>query len=191
MAEFNLIRISKLIKSELLLIILGVLSITIFSIAVISFTKRGKAPPPAQTPWNENIYAGQTTKQELETKLGTPEKIEAIDEGVAYFYPTEDRYRPDKIEISGDTVSIIKEQVLESEKGGLNNYLQKYGTPQAKLYGPFGTIAPGHFWGNNGIIVFGNEHDGTIVEIWYFAPTNLENFLAQNTKLKTEEPRGF
>ena len=33
--------------------------------------------------------------------------------------------------------------------------------------------------------------DGTIVEIWYFVPTSLGNFLANNPGLKKEEPKSF
>lgn len=193
MNKFNLTQVSKLLKSEPLLIVLGTLSITIFTVSVLSFAKRGKAPPPPPpgTPWQQSIYAGQTTKNELEAKLGSPQKIEQLEDGIAYQYPTDDEFRPNKVEIKGDTVSIIKQQVLSQEGGDLNDYSQKYGTPNAKLYGKYGTIAPGHFWGDKGLLVFGNDQDSTIVEIWYFAPTTLESFLEQNPQIKTAEPHNF
>lgn len=193
MDKLNLTQVSKLLKSEPLLMVLGTLSIAIFSVSVLSFVKREKAPPPPPpgTPWQQSIYAGQTTKQELEAKLGSPQKIDQLEDGISYQYPTDDEFRPDKVEIKDDTVSIIKQQVIDQENGNLDEYLNKYSKPDKILYGKYGSIAPGHFWGNTGLLVFGNAHDSTIVEIWYFAPTTLESFLIQNPQFKTEEPHNF
>ena len=152
---------------------------------------RGQTPQeePRGLSWN-GIYAG-TTKEELESKLGQPLKIEGQDGDTLYSYPSTNQYRPHQVELSQNTISIIKEQIIGNEKGTLQNYIDSYGQPGSKVYGQHGTFAPGNLWGQQGIIVFANDLEGTIVEIWYFQPTTLEEFLIQNPQIEKDEPENF
>lgn len=186
-------QVAKIIKSEWLLIGLGIISISVLVLATISFLKPKETPPssPHQALWQESIAPGKTTRQELETKLGPPTKTEESQNGEIYYYSSPNEFLPHKVILADDKVSQVKEQIIKGEEGALEGYLQRYGQPQAKLYGRHGTIAPGHFWGEYGILVFANEFDGGILEIWYFAPTDLNAFLAQNPELKTEQPTTF
>lgn len=190
MAELSLTRVANYLKSEWFLVTLGGLSILLITLAILSFSKNKINNIPPGTPWQNNIYAGQTTKKELESKLGKPIKTAEEDKTI-YFYPSTDQYRPNRVEFSEDIVNVIKEQVIGDGKGGLNDYIQKYNQPETELFGPHGTFAPGHFWGKKGILVFANKFDGTIVEIWYFAPTTLNDFLQKNPSLSLEEPKNF
>lgn len=185
-------QIAKIVKSETLLIFLGLISTTLFFAAIYSFTH--KKTPQNQTPqiaWQDDIRAGVTTRNELESKLGPPLKSQAIENGQTLVYPSTNEVRPHEVDITGNTISTIKEQVIADEKGSLPGYIQKYGQPEQIIYGKHDTIAPGHFWGQNGLLIFANDHDGTIIEIWYFKPTTIGNFLQQNPDLSINAEATF
>lgn len=191
MAKLTLTQTARFLKSEWLLLILGTVSIALFIVAILSFSRGRQEPPPQGAPWQGNIYAGRATLQELESKLGPPPQTSEKDGELVYLYSSTSQYRSHQIEFSGNIISIIKEQVIAGEKGELADYLQEYGQPEAKFFGPHGSFAPGHFWGKDGLLVFAGQFDGTIVEIWYFAPTTLGDFLQQHPEFSLEEPQNF
>lgn len=191
MAKLTLTQTARFLKSEWLLLILGTVSIALFIVAILSFSRNRQEPPLQGAPWQGDIYAGRTTLQGLESKLGPPPQTSEKDGELVYLYSSTSEYRPHQVEFSGNTISIIKEQVIAAEKGKLTDYLQEYGQPEAEIFGPHGSFAPGHFWGKDGLLVFAGQFDGTIVEIWYFAPTTLQNFLSENPELRTEQPKEF
>lgn len=187
----SLNKVSRTIKAEWLFIILGVFSIIAFTAATIAFFGKNKATvTPPGTGWN-NIIAGTTTKKELENKLGPPINVAQKDSNIIYNYPSTNQFRPHEIDLTPNTVSLIKEQVIGPEKGKLADYILKYGQPEAVLIGEHGYAATGHFWGKDGLLVFANDYDGTIVEIWYFEPSQLASFLAKYPELSTEPPNLF
>lgn len=193
MNKFTLTQVAKLAKSELILLALGALSLIVFTLAILSFAKPKNPPPPAssQSPWQNNIYAGKTPKNELESALGSPTEIKEEQDKEIYLYPSTNKNRLHEIEITNSTVNIIKEQVISKEKGKLKDYIQNYGQYEAEFFGKHGTFAPGFFWGKNGILVFANKNDGIIVEIWYFAPTSTTDFLQKNPEIKQQEPQNL
>ena len=192
MPKVTLHQIATFVKAEAPLIILGFLAISAVAVALFLHDPNQSSPPtPPGTPWQNAVYAGATSRQELEAKLGQPQKVEQYDNRLVYQYPSQNQFLPHTVEITQDTVTIIKEQVIGNEKGVLSDYQAKYGPAETKLFGSHGTIAPGHFWGAAGLLIFANQFDGTIVEIWYFQPTTLEIFQSQNPQLKTKEPRRF
>lgn len=193
MSKVTLTQVAQIIKSELFLIIFGLISISLLIIAINTASKNKPAqlPQPQQAAWQGEIYPGLTSKEDLISKLGPPIKTQGKDGKTLYFYPSADQYRPHEVEISQETTTLIKEQIITDEKGQLSSYLEKYGSPQAELFGQHGTFALGYFWGAKGILVFANKFDGTIVEIWYFAPTDLNKFLSENPQLQMTEPTKF
>lgn len=189
----NLNKIATTIKSEWFLIGSALVSLSIFALAIFVLKNRDQTPPPPQgTPWLGDVFAGQTTTQELEAKLGTPQEVKEENGQIKYIYPSQNEFRPHEVDISGDTIQIIKEQETSLEKGILDGYVTKYGPPDAIVYGVHGTFAPGHFWQDAGLIVFGNDYDGGVIEVWYFSPdVTLNELIIQNPQLKTEEPQHF
>lgn len=191
MDRLTLTQVARLIKSEWFLLLAGVLSLAIFTLAIFSFSKVEPQEIPQGISWQKNIIAGESTKEEVESTLGPPVKTQEKHGELSYFYPTANQYRLNEIEFRKNIVSIVKEQVIGNEKGVLNDYLQKYGQPEVKLFGQHGTFAPGHFWGQRGLLVFASQNNGAIVELWYFTPTTLANFLKNNPSLNQEEPKRF
>lgn len=191
MEKLTLTRIANIIRSEWVLLIFGIFSIALFVLAVVTLTRPKPQEVQRGVSWKSNIVAGKTTKEELETKLGPPVKTQIAEDQLSYFYPSANQYRPHEIEFSQETISIIKEQVIGAERGTLDDYIQKYGQPEKILYGEHGTFAPGHFWGQVGLLVFAGQFDKTIVEIWYFTPTTADNLLTKNPQLSSQEPEQF
>ncbi len=176
MEQLKLVRIAKFVRSEVFLIGISAVVLIIVGLSVFSFFSRTKQYPGVK--WQNGIIPGQTTITELTKALGSPEKTESTAGATLYFYPTSNKNRPDQLEIRNDKVQIIKEPVIAKEKGTLNDFIQQLGQPEAILYGQHGLAAPGNFWGSKGIMVFGNSYSGLVVEIWYFPPTTLSQFLA-------------
>lgn len=192
MQKLTLNQISTFIKSELVLIVLGLISVALFTIATFAYFGRGSEPKtPPGTPWKNNIFAGTTTKEELESTLGKPVKTKEESGNLIYLYPSENINRQHEVVIKQDRVETVKEMITSQNKMYLKDFQQKYGLQETKIYGYHGTFAPGHFWGKNGLLVFANEFDGNVVEIWYFKPTTFEKFLSQNPQLKQEKPERF
>lgn len=191
MASLTLSQVSKLVKSELTLIIIGLISALIFAFAIYSFSQKPKPQTqPQQASW-QNIYAGTTSERELTSTLGPPNKKDTANDLQTYYYPTENEYRPNTVEIKENKVSIIKEQITPNQSINLSEFSAKYGPSENTLYGHYGTIAPGYFWSRHGLLVFAGQNEGNVLEIWYFAPTTLGNFLESNSDLETEEPERF
>src|SRR3990167_8538535 len=150
MERLTLTQVARLIKSEWVLLLLGIISLSIFALTIFSFIKVKSPETPQGVTWQKNIVAGKSTTEDIEKALGPPAKTQEEQGEISYFYATSNQYRLNEIEFRENTVSIIKEQVIGNEKGVLNNYLQKYDQPETKLFGQHGTFAPGHFWGQKG-----------------------------------------
>lgn len=178
MEETSLTKTANFIKTEKYLIIFFCLALFFFIIFLTNRLSNKTGPV-----YKNSIRPGDTTKNEVKSKLGEPEKTESSGEAETYTYPSINKFRKDQIMFSQDVVSIVKEQVIGSEKGKLADYLKQYGQEDSIVYGPLGSVAPGHFWGKNGVLLFANTGDGTIFEIWYFKPQTLEEFLTDNSSV--------
>lgn len=181
MEESSLTKTANFIKAEKYLIIFAILAIFFFILFLAS-----RFPAKTGSAYKDRIYPGKTTKNQVQSKLGTPEKTGGVNGAESYLYQTTNQFRKDQVEFSGDLVSVVKEQVIANEKGKLADYFKKYGKEESILYGPHLTFAPGSFWGKSGLIVFANQNDGTIIEIWYFEPQTLEEFLAKNPNISKD-----
>ncbi len=188
MENLSLTKIAKVVKSELFLIVIAIVSISLFLLFVFTFKSKNNQPKTEnqQVSWRGQILPGQTDTKKLNSIVGNPAKIE----NSTYYYSSTNPKRPHQVEVAGDKVALIKEQVIGKEKGLMKDYIASLGQPEAIVYGNHDIAAPGHFWGNKGIIVFGNDNSGLIIEIWYFEPTTLDEFLAKHPDLKKEPAKG-
>lgn len=187
MQDTALTKAAKSIKSEFAIFLLIFFSVSIGTYLVFRITKEDK-PSPQNLGYENKIFPGKTTKDQVKSKLGDPLRVETDGNFEEYVYPTENKFREDEIAFSGETVSVVKEQVLGQEKGTLYSYQNELGPEEAIFYSDHSQFAPGYFWGAKGIMVFGSKYDGAITEIWYFNPTSKEDFLSNNTGFsETEE----
>jgi len=176
--------ISNLVKTKRFqLTITGLLILVL--IVAFALTKTPKVQE-----W-KGIFIGKSTQRDVENKLGKPLSTETQDNKTTYNYPTQNQYRQDQVVFQNQITNLVKEQVINNEKGKLPDYINKYGQPDSTLFGSHGTIAPGRFWGRQGLLVFAGQYDGTIIEIWYFKPTTIEAFLKGHPELSTNPQENF
>lgn len=184
MPQLTLTRISNFVRKEYVLIILTSLALIIFSLYIFNRFRQNESPTGIM--WLSKIAPGETTSEQLKKALGEP--IEATTEGsiTTYSYPTTNEKRPTKVGVQENVVDLIQESVIAKEKGLLSDYIAKYGNPEAVLYGKYDFASPANFWGSKGLVVYGNPVSGLIIEIWYFPPMSLKEFLGKYPEFKLE-----
>lgn len=184
MEESRLTTTAKALKSHLVLFIVIFVVIDLFILSTLAFIARnGKTYSGVK--W-QNITPGQTTAKDLENTLGEPIKIQ----NNSHYYATTNQNRPAQVLVDNNTVKLIKEPVIGNEKGTLQNYIDQLGQPEKIFYGQDQYAAPGYFWGQKGIMVFGNPISGVILEIWYFPPTEASLFSESYPELKDQPESG-
>lgn len=185
----SLTDIAKTAKSELVLIFLGIVCVSLLAFTIYSFINKTPVQKPQQqginTAWN-GLSPGVSTKNDVLTSLGNPKEMKKEGNIESLLYSSASEFRPHEVQISQGTARLIKEQVVESREGAINEFIRKYGKPEAIIYGHHGFIAPAHFWGSKGVIAFAGTTDGVLVEIWYFQPQTLSSFLEQFPNFTTE-----
>src|SRR3989344_3945415 len=155
----TLTQVSKTARSELVLISLGIISIILFAFILYSFIK---TPADETTAQNQVAYInailpGESTKDDVVTSLGEPLEIKTKVSKEIYLYPSTNQFLPHEVQFSQEKADLVKEQILGDEKGKLSDFTRQYSQPESILYGEsHGTIAPGHFWGSRGLMVFAN-----------------------------------
>lgn len=187
MPKLTLTKISGFIKKDYPILLIGLLLLTIFGIYIFNLTK-SKTIYNGEM-WLGKIAPGNTTSEELKNKVGRPLETKIENSKIIYSYPTSNEKRQTKIDIAQDVVQLIQEPVIAKEKGILNDYISKFGNPEKVLYGKYSYASPANFWGDKGLIVFGNPISGLIIEVWYFAPTSLDEFLRNYPEFTLEPIR--
>ena len=78
MPKLTLTQLANILKSEWILLVLGLASVGLVTLAIVS--SKGKVSPPRASPspqvvaWKNNIIAGTTTVRELQQKTCPPPK---------------------------------------------------------------------------------------------------------------------
>jgi len=132
--------------------------------------------PTEKPPSFKDVVPGKSTKEEVIAKLGNPVK-EETGKNLLEFKSTAPG-KPHQILLEGDKVSLIKETVTLEDKKTVNDIKKVYGEPKYVLYGPR-YIAGFHLfvYPEKGIAYIGQEQSGVLLEVWYFYPTTLEEFI--------------
>lgn len=162
----------------------GVVLIILVLLAIISvgyiFSMTQQNSKPIPTPkalnvpdWNM-VIPGTSTEQEVVNTLGTPKgKV-----GDVSNYPSRNLAIDSQIYYQKEVVGLIKETVGYSEKRNIDEISSKYGVAPNMLYGP--DAVNGYFlfvYPTNGIAYLGNPNTKSLLEVWYFQPTTIDDFL--------------
>ncbi len=140
-------------------------------------TISGPSPSPQLTSY-KNVIPGKTTLEELKSQLGSPVEISNQGNLQIYKYPSQFTNYPSQFFVSSDKVNFVIEPVKYEEKRNIQDYLNEFGQPDKKLYNPnLGPAIPGYLYLSKGVIAFAHDADGTLIEVWYFEPTTLANFM--------------
>ncbi len=180
----------KVSKARLLIFLLSLLVVVIL---VTELFARRLPQETAVNAW-KNIIPGKTTPEEVESSLGQPQQKAEIEGKMTYFYQSPIPDWPDKIQLSEDqkVVEIIK-HYFPSASENYQSFLDKYGSPDKELFGPHAQAGFSVFvFLQKGVAVIANPDSGKVMEIWYFPPKNLGEFLTLYGKdLSSTPPKQF
>ncbi len=184
------------IKNKKILILALVSFISIISI-FIKINSNNKNIDQTQTPTvisNEiatfkDIVPGKTYKEEEINKiLGTPVSSTLRDEIKINNYVSSNEYRTNDIEFVNGEVDLVKEVINPDDTRTAEDIRKIYGVSEYVLYentsDSFFNI---YIYPKNGIAYLGHN-DGTILEIWYFKPTDIATFKSKWASNYSDKP---
>ncbi|MFZ3301474.1 MAG: hypothetical protein WA152_02025 [Microgenomates group bacterium] len=103
-------------------------------------------------------------------------------------YPSSNIYRNNQIEVSNNKIGFIREIVNQEDNKTDNDIKNVYGNPSNILYPKTSDSSFNlYIYTDNGIAYLGHV-DGTILEIWYFEPTDIETFMSKYAQSYQETP---
>lgn len=159
-----------IISNKLFIVIAAIMAISL--VAAIYFLT-----PKTKSYFWFGLVPGVSTQEEINRKFGNPLSSETTDSQTNLKYSSSNQYRPHTLVVENGKLELVKEQVIGNERGSLQNYVDKYGKPEYEGYGPFAEASfKTYVFPESGLAIVASPNDGTIMEIWYFTPTTLENF---------------
>jgi len=153
-----------------------------FLITIISFIIRALLSPIVlikENSW-DNLTPGYSKYNDLVTKLGAPLETTPTKDGYELTFKSEFDYKPYKAVTNKEgTVEFMKEFLKYDATHLLKNYTDKYGEPDLTLRDSETHDAyRAHVFLEQGLVIVSHNADGTLVQKWYFAPTDKAAFLA-------------
>lgn len=169
------IKMLSFLKKYFIFILLAFVAASLLLIRLLLKKPASLIPTPSSVPSWQGIIPGKTTTDELSSQLGQPQEIA----DKTYFYSSTNQFRPNEVVLKDDKVGLVKEKIIGKEKI-FSDFTSKFGEPEAVLYGP---DSPAgfylHLFLKNGLAVLANSEGGTVLEVWYFSPTTLSEFIAE------------
>lgn len=125
----------------------------------------------------QEIQPGETTKEDVVKKLGEPVKSTGGTNLETLLYNSTSKTRDDNIVVENGIVVLIKEVVSYKDPKRVSDITNLYGLSTYSFFGP--DSAGGnklYVYPDKGIAYIGKPKLDALEEIWYFAPTSIENF---------------
>lgn len=149
-----------------------------------------KETAPEAPSWR-GVVPGETSTDSLLKNLGAPQSQKQAGDQTLLEYPRPGLARPNEVIVENNTVELVKEKVSGKK---LSGFKAQYGEPEGEYWGPEKEAGFKVFvYPQTGLAVVASLGDGAVLEVWYFKPTTLNQFLATwgkdlNTEF-VEEPR--
>lgn len=139
--------------------------------------------------WN-NFQPGKTTKKDVVNKLGDPETETKTDGGSLDAFSSESPVRLHQVLFDSQNVSqLFKKIITAGDTATPKDIIQIYGDASNILYGADSINGIYlYVYSDKGIAYLGNNQSNTLFEIWYFAPTSLDNFMKNLASGYSKEP---
>lgn len=137
----------------------------------------------------KDIAPGNTYKEEdINKMLGIPVSSTLSGEVKINNYPSSNEYRTNDVEFINGEVDFIKEVVNLDDNRTAEDIRKIYGVTEYVLYE---NVSDSYFnlyvYPKNGIAYLGHN-DGTILEIWYFKPTDINTFKSKWASNYSDKP---
>ena len=125
--------------------------------------------------WN-SIKIGESDKQSVYDSLGRP----ISSSGKIESFESESPTTPHQVIFDeSNKTEFIRQVVTLEEEVTFSSIVEQYGDMPIRLYGPEASFEI-YLYTNpaSGVAVLGNKDDNTVMEVWYFKPTDLQTFLS-------------
>lgn len=168
-------------------IILGLGLISLLAIGFIAFKiystnsrQKNISPQNAEGAKYRDLQPGVSSLNDVASALG-PSVDERDQDGKKILeYKSNNPNFNNEVTIEEQKLSFIKQIVTMDEQITISEINKKYGNYEYILYGPLSTNGFDlYIYPSKGIAYIGHQSSGIILEIWYFPPTNLEEFKAK------------
>lgn len=165
--------------------------IILVGVIVFFFARSKKAvPTPTGLPTSgasyKSLTPGVSSKEDAIKLLGTPLNSSTSD---TLDFKSNNPNLPNQVDTSNDKVSLIKEIVTVSDKKTTTDITGQYGIAPSVLYGPDSVNGFNlYVYPDKGIAYIGHIKEPIVLEIWYFQPTTLENFISKWAPNYSETP---
>lgn len=175
----------KFIKKYWILFLLSFAAILYITNFVLNFKKSPTTPPnPTPTTTNTATYKtlspGSSSQEDVNKVLGSPVKEEKNNGTILAEYKSSNQYRYHTVEFENNTVSIIKEVINTPDNKNSESIISVYGVAPYILYDQYpGSTFNLYVYPQNGIAYLGHKNGTTLLEIWYFKPTSIDNFISK------------
>lgn len=140
----------------------------------------GTPPPPvAGQASYKSIVPGTSTKEDVIKSMGKPLEDITGNSGTLK-YSSLSPNRQNLVEIDNGKASFIKEIITLKDTKKTKEIVGQYGDAKKILYGPDAEAGFYLFvYPENGIAYIGHPESGLLLEVWYFPPTDLKNFISK------------
>jgi len=134
--------------------------------------------PPEQAVSYKSLTPGKSNLDQLEKEFGEP--LETKEDGTkkTLDFQSSSKVRPNQAIVEDETVVFIKEIVTKTDEKSVKNITGVYGDPNFVLYdqsSPNSSFSL-YVYPDRGLAFIGHP-SGTLLEIWYFPPTTLDDFI--------------
>jgi len=168
---FKLTRRKVVIFAVLLLLVLGV--------SYLLISRQNKTPPVTTLTGAEykGLTPGKSSREELLNSLGNPVKETQDGNTRTLEYLSRNPNYNNQFLTTGNTLSFIKTYITPDDNLSITDIEKKYGENQQVLYGS-GSISGFdlYVYPDKGVAYIGNKQTDDVLEVWYFSPTDFENF---------------
>lgn len=173
-------KIVNFIKRYWVLILVALAVVLILIDRII--TPKTPTPPVTSTPTStriaeyKSIKLGKSTLDEINKLLGFP--VGQSEEGgkITAEYKSSSKYRNNIVIVQNGVATLIKEIVTATDNKKSQDITNEFGVAPYRLYSQeLSATFDLYVYPANGIAYLGHE-DGTLLEIWYFQPTDIDNF---------------
>lgn len=173
-----------ILKKNILIVLLAFLATILVVLRVFVAPPEKPQGPPVGPSW-KGVVPGQTQEPELKNSLGEPENVSRGGTQTIFSFKSASG-PPDRVILENNTVGIIKTHYFEGRS--LDSFLEEYGKPDGEFWGEYNTVGfKTYVFLKNGIALVANPNGGVVVQIWYFKPTAMVEFLSRwGQELSTE-----
>ena len=148
--------------------------------------------PPSAT--FKSLVPGISTPDQVAEQLGKPVSTKTVNGETISQYKSTNQYRFNEVIYTNGSAQLIKEIVNSNDNINADYVTNVYGVAPYMFYN---TLSNNHFnlyvYPQNGIAYLGHT-DGTLLEIWYFQPTTIDDFVktwADGYSLTPPTPSGY